>query len=283
MVTTSIFVDTNARYSVLAWEPVDGSGERLNVGVLTEYGGRCITKPLIRADVLEAMYGASGQGVMKMIASSLSIAEKIADEHGWEAALATVPLASFVFQPTRTTHATSEFDLFRQIVLMHCSLSVLAEGSIASADDLPTPEKEVNQQWTTRVRDAVISTRPELVIYFNREAVLVDGGLPVRFGMLTPKLAAQFGLLTATRQNNGMKDARAKMWELSLAKERNSQLTAALVFGFPGEDDITLTDKQRDQIKANKTELEQETTHKNIELCKVYTVDEAAHSVIQMA
>src|SRR5476649_635819 len=50
------------------------------------------------------------------------------------------------------TWASDENDLLRQIVLMNCSLSVIADEAPASSDDLPTPEREVSQQWTTKVK-----------------------------------------------------------------------------------------------------------------------------------
>lgn len=281
---TSVFTKTNARFCILTWEPVVGSGEQINVGVLSEYDEKIFAKPLIRPEVLRCMYGAPGESVMKMIESTLNAIAQVAEQFGLDEAIKSTPLTNFNMSKLRTTFASSQSDLFRQIVLMHCSLSVLAEEPIATADDSPTSEKEVNQQWTTRVKEAVQIARPELSIYFNREATLVDGGVPVRFAMLTPRMAAQFGLLVAARQNQGMEDARAKMWKLALAKERNSQLTAALIFGVPNiDEDITLSDKQREQVTGNTTELEQEATHKQIELHTVHTVSQAATAVLTMA
>ena len=125
--------------------------------------------------------------------------------------------------------------------------------------------------------------RPELSMYFNREAILVDGGVPVRFAVLTNRLAAQFGLLRPSQQNQGMEDARAKMWKLALAKERNPALVAALVFGTPEEEDITLSDKQRDRLKSNVVEIQQEAAHRQVELREVHTVPEAASTVVALA
>ena len=166
---------------------------------------------------------------------------------------------------------------------MNCSLSVIADEPISTSDDLPTPEREVNQQWTTKVKEAIQVLRPDLSMYFNREAILVDGGVPVRFAVLTQRLAAQFGMLRPSQQNQGMEDARAKMWKLALAKERNPALTAALVFGTPNDDDITLSDKQRDRLKSNVGELQQEAAHRNVEVSEVHTVTAAAARVVELA
>ncbi|MGY6258136.1 hypothetical protein ACXIVK_32205 [Paraburkholderia caledonica] len=283
MSSLEAFVGTNARYSVLGWEPVYGSGERINVAALFEYDGRIFARSLIRPDVLRCMYGAAGEGVLRMLDGVLEALSTVANAHGWDAALAAVPMTNFLLSPSRLTWASSEADLSRQVVLMNCSLSVIAEEPAATSDDLPTPEKEVSQQWTTRVKEAVQMLRPELSMYFNREAVLVDGGVPVRFAMLTPRLAAQFGLLRPAQQNQGMEDGRAKMWKLALAKERNSALAAMLVFGTPSQDDITLSDNQRDRLRSNVIELQQEAEHRLIELREVHTVADAARAVVEIA
>lgn len=283
MNTLAAFVDSNSRYSVLGWEPVQGSGERINVAALCEYDSRYVAKPLVREDVLRCMYGAAGDGVLQMVNGILEAVTSVARSHGWEAALVAVPLANFSLTPLRATWASSESDLLRQIVLMNCSLSVIADEPAPTTDDLPTPEREVNQQWTTRVKEAVQVLRPDLSMYFNREAILVDGGVPVRFAVLTSRLAAQFGLLRPTQQNQGMEDARAKMWKLALAKERNPDLVAALVFGTPIDEDITLSDKMRDRLKSNVIELQQEAAHRAVDLREVHTVPDAANLVVALA
>ncbi len=283
MTELSAFVDNNARYSVVGWEPVPGSGERINVAALCEYDGRFIAKSLVREEVLRCMYGAAGDGVFHMVEGVIEALSAVASGHGLEAALASIPLSNFSIAEPRATWASNENDLLRQIVLMNCSLSVIADEPISTSDDLPTPEREVNQQWTTKVKEAIQVLRPDLSMYFNREAILVDGGVPVRFAVLTQRLAAQFGMLRPSQQNQGMEDARAKMWKLALAKERNPALTAALVFGTPNDDDITLSDKQRDRLKSNVGELRQEAAHRNVEVNEVHTVTAAAARVVELA
>ncbi len=283
MTALSAFIDNNARYSVVGWEPVPGSGERINVAALCEYDGRFVAKSLVREEVLRCMYGAAGDGVLHMVELVIEALSSVANGHGLEAAFASVPLSNFSLTAPRATWASNENDLLRQIVLMNCSLSVIADEPLSTSDDLPTPEREVNQQWTTKVKEAIQVLRPDLSIYFNREAVLVDHGVPVRFAVLTPQLAAQFGLLRPAQQNQGMEDARAKLWKLALAKERNPALVASLVFGTPHEEEITLSDKQRARLKSNVVEIQYEAAHRQVQLHEVHTVPEAAKVVIAMA
>lgn len=283
MNTLSEFVDGNSRYSVLGWEPVPGSGERINVAAFCEHNGQYIAKSLVREDVLRCMYGAAGDGVMRMVEGMIRALSTVAGSHGLEAALAAIPLANFSLTALRATWASDENDLLRQIVLMNCSLSVIADEPLPTSDDLPTPERDINQQWTTRVKEAIQVLRPNLSLYFNGEAILVDGGMPVRFAVLTPRLAAHFGLLRPTQQNQGMEDARAKMWKLALAKERNPALVGALVFGTPKNNEITLSDKQRDRLASNVIEIQQEAKYRGVSLYSVHTVADAADAIVAIA
>ena len=272
----------NAALSILSWEPVIGTGECLNVAVLYQFEGQIKNRLLIREDVLRCMYGQAGEGAYKMIQVALNSCTAVGQKFGLDAALASVPLSNFFLSKVRPALATDEQDLLRQIVLMNCSLSTLADEMAPSADDQPTSEQEVNKQWTTRIKEAIQVLQPDMLTYFNREAILVDHGVPVRFGVLSPKLAAHFGLLKPNQQNQGMEDARAKMWKLSLAKERNNALNVALIYGTPKDDDITLSDKQHERLAANVKELGQEAVDRGISAQRVYTVAEAANKVIEL-
>ena len=73
------------------------------------------------------------------------------------------------------------------------------------------------------------------------------------------------------------------MWKLALAKERNPTLTTALVFGTPAKEDITLSDKQRDRLRSNVLEIQQEAAHRQVDFREVHTVSEAANTIVAMA
>jgi hypothetical protein len=283
MNTRTNIIKANAEFSLLSWQPIFGSGECLNVAALFQHQGLFSFKPLIREDVLRCMYGDAGEGMYKMILTTIDACTEVAKKHGLEAAVTAVPLVNFTLGKPKNAFVQNEQDLLRQIVLMNCSLGSIADEVESTSDDQPTTEQEVSKQWTTKIRDAIQVLRPDMLIYFNREAVLVENGLPVRFGVLTPKLAAHFGLLKAGMQNHGMEDARAKMWKLALAKERNNALTAALIYGTPKEDDITLSDTQHGKLVANVRELEQEAIYKGLTAKRVYTVSDAAYALVDLA
>ena len=277
----TIYSVPNARYVVIGWEPVPYSGERINVGTLVEYQNKFSCKVLIRGDVLRCMYGSAADGIMNMITTVVDSLQVVAVEYGWEEAMAAIPMQNFTCSNEESTFATSIDDLLRQVVLAHCSLSVLADDGGPETEEPSTTEREVNQKWITQIRESVQLLRPHFSLYFNRDAVLVDDGIPVRFGLLAPRFVAHFGLLRPTAQSAGMKDARAKMFELMLARERNNQLSTGLIFGVP-QSDYMLSDRQHTHLIANLRELDYEAASKKIALRTVQSVAAAASSLVEL-
>lgn len=275
------FQTPNCRYAVISWEPVAGSNERLNVAAIAEFNGHVITKILIRSEVLRCMYGTAGDSIANMISILVDAIGRIGTSQGMSTALLSIPLANFTFSKEKNTYATNEYDLFRQIILMNFSLSVIADDGSTDSEEPPISEKEINQQWTSKIKLALQITRPDLSIYFNREAILVENGMPVKFGILAPGVAIHFGLIKLTSQTQSIKDAKSKMWELSLAKERlGGSIRVSLIFGTPPHDDLTASDRQKSKLESNITELTQEAKYRHVNFMAVQTINDAVNSVI---
>ena len=62
----------------LYWEPVDGTGERLMVGVLHAYNGQVGAVRILRDDVLDALYGHAADGARNLIDKSLELYRTVA-------------------------------------------------------------------------------------------------------------------------------------------------------------------------------------------------------------
>lgn len=277
------FAGANARYSVLAWEPMGGSGERINVGAVIEFAGRVAVKSLVREDVLRCMYGTAGDNAAAMIATYSTALNTIGSERGFDAAVGAQVVSTIQSSSAREAWATDERDLLRQIVLMHCSLSSLVEYPLATAEDVAASDREVNQQWATKVKLAIQEKRPDLSLYLDQAAVLVDGGEPVKFGMLSSRLAANFGIVRPHSLNQDVETARAKMWKLALAKERYPVLNASLICGAPRKDDVTLTDRQLERLQSNLRELDIESAARSVSVRQVHTFEDAAAEAIALA
>ena len=92
-----------------------------------------------------------------------------------------------------------------------------------------------------------------------------------------------FGVLNPNRQSSGVRDARARLWELAQARDYTSISNAALIIAAPRNDDPTLSSKQLKSVAENLYEIEREADANVLRLYPVNTSLEGAHKVIELA
>lgn len=268
-------------WRAIYWEPVQGTGERLTVGVLHRFGGEVAASRIIRDDVLDSLYGShASAGARQLIDTALSLYVKAAEVGGMAAT--DMPLLGLYAGPLRETGADTLSELLRTAALLYSSLSNLDRFDELEETDTPLPE-EINRRFSTEVRELVIARRPDLAAGFNRTGALIDGGQMVRFGYFTPTLVAHFSVLHPVRQGPSVRDARARLWELERAVNAAGIKHAALITAIPRQDDATLGEKQRANAKANERSIEQEADAAGIRLYPVCSAAEGAQRLIQAA
>ncbi|TFZ05037.1 hypothetical protein [Ramlibacter rhizophilus] len=272
-----------AEWNPLFWEPVEGTGERLMAGVVLRFDGQWSAHRVIRDDTLEALYGKAAGSPKQLIEHALNLCQAVAEAGGQEALGALeVPLMGLYVGQSRVTDAFSALEAVRQAALLHGSLAHMESWDDLEEADAPAPE-EVNKRFATEVRDAVIHARPELAKNFNRAAKLLEGGVPVKFGYLSEVAVLHFSVLHPVRQAASVRDARARLWELSRAKTWAGLAKAALITAVPRADEVTLGSKQRDALRANQVEIEREADAVEMRVYAVTSVDEARSRVLELA
>ena len=105
----------------------------------------------------------------------------------------------------------------------------------------------------------------------------------MRFGYCSPRSVLHFGVLHPVRQASGVRDARARLWELSSARKFAGLSLAALIFATPREDDPTLSAKQITAIRRNLNEIELEADKNEMRFIPVTSADAAAEKVLEFA
>lgn len=264
----------------LYWEPVDGSGERLMVGVLHAYGGRVGTQRIIRDEVLDALYGHASAGARNLLDKSLEILHAVAGVSS--VAETDMPLLALQPGPLRRTAARSLGELLHTATLLYSSVANLDKLDELDEADAPRPE-EVSRRFSTEVREAVAAQRPDLAAGFSRSGVLVPGGQAVRFGFFSPAAVIHFTVVSAVRQGPSVRDARARLFELQRAREVAGIARAALIAAVPRDDDPTLGPRQREALRATRAEIEREADAAGLLWHAVSAVPEAAQRVIETA
>ena len=261
------------------WEPVPGTGERLMVGVIL-HAGDWLSRRLIRDDVLDGLYGQYAKGARNLIDSGLQTLIQIAQA---AQSLADMPaIMGLSCGPVRETHCENVTEALRVAALMHSSLTAMDKLDEPSESDIPDTG-ETNQRFATEVRNHVVERNPDFSRYFGRSTVLLDDGMPVRFGFCSPRAILHFGVLSPVRQSSSVRDARSKFWELHRAKRHADLPMAALVFGVPDKNDPTLSYRQIDAMQRNLREIEREADTYDMRFFPVHNAQEGADKVIAYA
>lgn len=263
----------------LFWEPVAGTGERLMVGIVHDFGGETGTARIIRDDVLDALYGKAADGVRRLL------------EHAFQMYLAAakasslgdvgVSMMGLHAGDLRETEVRSLTELLHVAALLYSSLANM--DKLDELDEADAPQQEdVNRRFSTEVRSGVASIRPDLSVNFGKGGRLVPGGQLVKFGYFSPTAVLHFTVLNAVRQAAGVRDARARLFELQRARDVAGIGKAALIAAVPRDDDPTLGPKQREQLKLNRAEIESEADAVKMRWVAVSTVPAAVAHVIEM-
>lgn len=170
----------------------------------------------------------------------------------------------------------------RQAALLHSSLANLDVFDDLEESDAPSQE-DTNKRFVTEVRDIIRLQRPDLSSCFNQFCNLTENGQPVKFGFISQKSILHFSVINAARQSSGVRDARARLWELSNAQSYSRIASAALITAVPRLDDPTLGSKQKKVLEANIYEIEREADSQNMRFIPVNTSLEGANKVLEYA
>jgi len=271
---------TETTFRPLMWEPVSGTGERLMAGVIVNHGGEVSTHRIIRDDVLDALYGKATNSPGKLIDAALSVCLSIAKESGLSGVNASI-LGLFAGE-IRYINANSLTEAVRVSALMYSSLANMVWIDELEAEDSPSQE-DTNKRFFTEVKNLVLTNNPHLSNYFNRSAKLLDDGQNVKFGFLSDTTVLHFNVLSVNRQPSGVRDSRARLWELVRARDYGSIAKAALITATTSETDPTLSKKQIDTMKANLNEIYREADAEEILFYPVHSINQGAEKVLGLS
>ena len=270
---------TVTKFRPLMWEPVSGTGEKLMAGVIVDFGGNLSAHRILREDMLDNLFGKQSSAPKNLIDVSLDALLDVARTSGLDSVM---PILGISPGELRTIEANSLAEAVRISALIFSSLANLNKIDELDIDDAPSQE-DTNRRFSTEIRQAVNDSNPLLTQYFNRSAKLLSDGLDVKFGFLSHKVILHFGVLNPNRQGSGVRDARARLWELAQARDYTSINNAALIVAAPRNDDPTLSSKQLKSVAENLYEIEREADANVLRFYPVNTSLEGAHKVIELA
>jgi hypothetical protein len=257
-----------------------GSEERLMVGVIARCGDQWNAVRVVREDIFTALYGKKGDAVKAMVDMAIEMAKSRLPLHDWSQV--EFPISGFRLGMRRDAAGDTLLGIIRQAVALAASLSRPDSFEEIDAEDTPGANERINHQWTHKIRDAAENQNPDVIPYFNQSIKFYEDGEPVRFGFCNERMAMHFGLLRVSSLSSSIKDARARLWELGMVIAR-AKRNAGLLIGIPHKDDVTLSDRQRDSLIRNVSELQREAKESRVSLLPVNTPEDGAKELIRMA
>lgn len=275
----SLAVTPRCTWRPLFWEPVAGTGERLMVGLVHDFGGEVGTARVIRDDVLDALYGKAAVGVRRLLEQAFQM--YLAAANASSLRDVGVSMMGLHAGDLRETEVRSLTELLHVAALLYSSLANMDKLDELDESDAPQQE-DVNRRFSTEVRSGVVALRPDLSANFGKSGRLVTGGQMVKFGYFSSTAVLHFTVLNAVRQAAGVRDARARLFELQRARDVAGIDNAALIAAVPRDDDPTLGPKQREQLKLNRAEIESEADAVKMRWFAVSTVPDAVSHVMEM-
>lgn len=266
-----------ARWTPVYLEPIQGSGERLTVAIVVTTGERAEIRPVVRPDVLKAIFGAKAKGIrgiVELAVDSLSGYLKASGSiAGWRS-----PISGIHLGQDREAASDDVEGIIRQAIQSAASLSVLDPLSQDSSDDEESQIQVANRKWADQIRDEIGKRRLELLPYFNRPGKFFENGEPVRFGFLGQGLVAQFGVLRPASIQPSVRDARARLWELSRARRLAEVRNVGLILYVP-----TMPAESPDTMVRNANELTLEAEEGKVGLYRVESTAAGADQIMRLA
>jgi len=269
-----------AEWAPVLWEPVMGTEERLMVGVVARCGEQWTAIRVVREDVFTAIYGKKESGAKAMVDMAIDLLRSRLPLQSWYQI--RLPITGFHIGTRRDAAGDSVQGIVRQAVAMAASLSRPDIIDEIEAEDTPSTSENVNRQWATKIKDAAANESPSVIRYFNQAIKFYEDGEQIKFGFCNARLAMHFGLLRVSSLSSSIKDARARLWELRLARSLANR-SAGLLIGVPHDNDVTLSDRQRDSVTRNVAELQREAEQSEVSLLPVTTPEAGARELIRLA
>ena len=247
-------------------------------GVIIEFSGETTAHRLIRSDVLESLYGSNVKQIEHFLDTALSTLCEIAKLSGQE----HMPEIMGMFPgKTQTSQAQSRTEGIRHAVMLYSSLCN-PEYNEQDEEEESILVAVANKRFSTDIRSKVLQSHPILKEFFNKKSPMHEDGNPVRFGFISPQIILHFAVLHPTRQSQSVSNARAKLWELSGARDYIKS-PAAMILSVPEPNDPTIESSQQDAALRNRAEIEKEADDRHMRIYHVHSPQAGAAQLIELA
>ena len=214
--------DYSFSWRSLQVEPIPMSGERITIGVILKGDDQAlIAARLVPSSKLRKMYGTE---MAEGFADALSLCIDRAEKFYARQPLASVwspPLEGFFLGEQKSSLAENIDDAL--LNASRYSSSIALAMSLEGAGEPIKPERSAPEDWRKSIFAAVTGRNGELAEYFEQSVTIRGYGLPMKFGFISGKYAAQFDAVSGEKGiQQALVRAQSKLWQLDRLRDENS-------------------------------------------------------------
>lgn len=264
-------------------EPIVGSGERIAVAIAcTAANAQALAIKIVPDNAIRCMYGTSAEKVSSLVDWIVqSLSEHISVEHslvGW-----SPPFDGAMAGPI----SLGQGDDLREIISQAASMV----SSLSKPPDLLAvdPDSEMivhDDRWETQIQVAVSSQSPSLAQSFGVTQDLGKANAKIKFGFMTAKYAANFGLMLPDHLPHSLGRSKIKLLDLELLKDARLLVkpsTIELILRTPRFDDKSISHLLLRRVIDNFEQIESHANGQGIGVVRAESAEEAAEYLLKVA
>lgn len=255
-----------ASWAPIYIEPMVGSGERICSAVVAGDGNAFVVIPVPSLDRLSCLYGPGTAAVVHANELALKAIKEWIGTHGFLAIEQwSSPIHGVILGTLRRGAGESLEDVART-GLLQCASLVEKLSEEDETGEAGARAEVSSSRLEKLVRDAVITSRPDLHTRFYRQFRINERARPTRIGFTGNRLVTNFGLLVPGQLANLVNIAKAKLWDLEQLRSgalagmfpHQGTLSFELLLHRVRRDDPQFSERQIASIDEAAYELEEE-------------------------
>lgn len=264
-------------------EPIPGSGERITVGTIVKGDDNALLAArLIPSAKMRAMYGVE---FGRRITDALKLCIDKAEEYyaskpitsAWRPALEGFYLGDL------NSSVSRDLEDALMIAAMHSSSFSVSIDLEKLAGVSDKAEQSGPGQWRKSIFEAVTVSRSDLSECFDRAIAIRGSGVPIKFGFVSDRYAAQFEAISDSKNaQSTLVRAQSKLWQLDMLRDQRTLFGSKHCELLMKTPELKATDDASAILEVT-DELKYEASRRDISLFVAESANSAATHLIDNA
>lgn len=260
-----------AQWKAIYLEPILNSGERINILIIIKNENNSIEVfESLHPTIIDNLYGTKSSSFHKLI---LFIKNQIISNEG------NINTSIDGIYESNWTDALSvdKKGIIRQALYKSASLGVVALQGLYESEGENNLNDQIDKRWANQIRNIFLERNPT---YRNRNyfdiKLRIENNVKISCGFHTSHYSAKFNVCSSQT----LARMKANLLDLQILDRHNISNQFDLILYLPSDDDIRMTPKALNSMKANIKILKEEVSSKNN--IHVIECDSAEEGVFRM-